>query len=90
MLSSSKGKIAMCSGDFEHLCVLWNCGALMSQIAASQMDDDEGAKEAVKNFNRAAGIYNFIKDNVAGVLNKVGSNAQFRVNNTSYVGDSDY
>lgn len=68
--SSSKGKIAMCSGDFEHLCVLWNCAALMSQIAASQMEDDEGAKEAVKNFNRAAGIYNYIKDNVAGVLNK--------------------
>lgn len=68
----SKGKIAMCSGDFEHLCVVWNCAALMSQIAASQMEDDEGAKEAVKNFNRAAGIYNYIKDNVAGVLNKVG------------------
>ena len=71
MTNFSKGKIALCSGEFEHVCVLWNCAALMSQIAASQMEDDEGAKEAVKNFNRAAGIYNYIKDNVAGVLNKV-------------------
>ena len=41
----------MVSGVYERCCVLFNIGALQSQIAKSQnFDSDEGLKAAAKHF----------------------------------------
>ena len=53
------------------MCVLWNCGALMSQVAAGQDDDDQGTKQATKYYQQAAGVFSYIREYMAGVLNKV-------------------
>lgn len=42
---------AECSATYERCCVLFNIGALQSQIAKSQnFDSDEGLKAAAKHF----------------------------------------
>jgi len=68
--SSSKAKVSLCSGDFEHMCVLWNVGALMSQVAAGQDDDDAGTKQATKYYQQAAGLFSYVREYMAGILNK--------------------
>ena len=67
----SKSKISLCSGDFEHMCVLWNVGALMSQVGAGQDDDDAGTKQATKYYQQAAGLFSYVREYMAGILNKV-------------------
>jgi len=67
---SSKTKIQLCSGDFELMCVRWNVAAMMSQVAAGQEDSDAGIQAAAKYFQQAAGIFLFVKEHMAGVLNK--------------------
>lgn len=42
---------ALASLGYEKTCVLFNCGALASQIAAEQnLDNDEGLKAAAKHY----------------------------------------
>lgn len=53
------------------MCVLWNTAALMSQVAASQTDDDDGTKAATKYYQQAAGAFAYLREYMAGVLNKV-------------------
>ena len=66
----SKTKIQLCSGDFELMCVRWNVAAMMSQVAAGQEDSDSGIQAAAKYFQQAAGIFLYVKEHMAGVLNK--------------------
>lgn len=66
----SKTKIQLCSGDFELMCVRWNVAAMMSQVAAGQEDSDSGIQAAAKYFQQASGIFLFVKEHMAGVLNK--------------------
>jgi len=43
--------VALASLGYEKTCVLFNCGALASQIAAEQnLDNDEGLKAAAKHY----------------------------------------
>ena len=52
------------------MCVRWNVAAMMSQVAAGQEDSDAGIQAAAKYFQQAAGIFLFVKEHMAGVLNK--------------------
>merc|ERR1711892_810565 len=70
LLGSAKTKVQLASGDFELVCVRWNCAALMTQVAAGQDDTEAGMKAAAKFYNQAAGLFVFIRENIAGVLNK--------------------
>ncbi|KAK0414293.1 hypothetical protein QR680_007253 [Steinernema hermaphroditum] len=55
--------------SFERACVLFNCGALMSAIGASQsMANDEELKTAAKMFQQAAGIFLRLKETVLGLV----------------------
>lgn len=57
-------QIALSSGLYEKLCVLFNIGACCSEIAASaQLDQEEGLKTAAKLYQQAAGCFSFIRDN---------------------------
>lgn len=49
---------------YERLCVLFNIGAVCSDIAGTQpLDTDEGLKTAVKLYQLASGAFAFIRDN---------------------------
>nr|CAA06330.1 Alix-SF [Mus musculus] len=51
-------KLALASLGYEKSCVLFNCAALASQIAAEQnLDNDEGLKTAAKQYQFASGTY---------------------------------
>jgi len=52
------------------MCVRWNCAALLSQVAAGQDENDAGIQAAAKFYQQAAGIFFYIRENIAGVLNK--------------------
>jgi programmed cell death 6-interacting protein len=55
--------------SFERAAVLFNCGALMSAIAASQqMHTDEELKTTAKLFQQAAGVFSKLKDTVLGLV----------------------
>ncbi|TKR87931.1 hypothetical protein L596_012257 [Steinernema carpocapsae] len=55
--------------SFERACVLFNIGALMSAIGASQsMLNDEEMKTAAKMFQQAAGIFWRLKETVLGLV----------------------
>uniref|UniRef100_A0A1I7ZGC7 BRO1 domain-containing protein n=1 Tax=Steinernema glaseri TaxID=37863 RepID=A0A1I7ZGC7_9BILA len=55
--------------SFERACVLFNCAALMSAIAASQsVVNDEELKTAAKMFQQAAGIFLRLKETVLGLV----------------------
>ena len=57
------------SGAYERFCTLFNIGALLSQLGSTQnQTNDDGLKTAAKYFQRAAGIFTFLKDNVYPVL----------------------
>ncbi|NXD62022.1 PDC6I protein, partial [Eolophus roseicapillus] len=50
-LFGGSAKLALASLGYEKTCVLFNCGALASQIAAEQnLDNDEGLKAAAKHY----------------------------------------
>ncbi|XP_064396654.1 programmed cell death 6-interacting protein-like isoform X2 [Halichondria panicea] len=53
------------SSTYEQCCVLFNIGALQSQIAKSQnFDSDEGIKNAAKHFQGAAGTFQLLQEKV--------------------------
>ncbi|XP_062986162.1 programmed cell death 6-interacting protein isoform X3 [Elgaria multicarinata webbii] len=64
-------KLALASLGYEKTCVLFNCGALASQIASEQnVDSDEGLKAAAKHYQFASGAFQHIKDTVLSSLNR--------------------
>ncbi|XP_063160172.1 programmed cell death 6-interacting protein isoform X2 [Candoia aspera] len=64
-------KLALASLGYEKTCVLFNCGALASQIASEQnLDSDEGMKAAAKYYQFASGSFQHIKDTVLSSLNR--------------------
>ncbi|XP_068791832.1 programmed cell death 6-interacting protein isoform X1 [Struthio camelus] len=64
-------KLALASLGYEKICVLFNCGALASQIAAEQnLDNDEGLKAAAKHYQFASGAFQHIKDTVLSALSR--------------------
>ncbi|XP_066484951.1 programmed cell death 6-interacting protein isoform X1 [Tiliqua scincoides] len=64
-------KLALASLGYEKTCVLFNCGALASQIASEQnLDSDEGLKAAAKHYQFASGAFQHIKDTVLSSLNR--------------------
>ncbi|CAH1241324.1 PDCD6IP [Branchiostoma lanceolatum] len=72
MLFLGKMKKTMSSGDYERMCVLFNIGALMSQIAAAQnLSMDDGLKNSAKYLQQAAGVFTHIKESMAGPFQQV-------------------
>uniref|UniRef100_A0A8C3YAY6 Programmed cell death 6-interacting protein n=1 Tax=Catharus ustulatus TaxID=91951 RepID=A0A8C3YAY6_CATUS len=70
-LFGGSAKLALASLGYEKTCVLFNCGALASQIAAEQnLDSDEGLKAAAKHYQFASGAFQHIKDTVLSALNR--------------------
>ncbi|XP_008068361.1 programmed cell death 6-interacting protein isoform X4 [Carlito syrichta] len=64
-------KLALASLGYEKSCVLFNCAALASQIAAEQnLDNDEGLKTAAKHYQFASGAFLHIKETVLSALNR--------------------
>ncbi|KAI5621539.1 programmed cell death 6-interacting protein isoform X1, partial [Silurus asotus] len=64
-------KLALASVGYEKTCVLFNIGALSSQIASEQnLDNDEGLKTAAKYYQLACGAFAHIKDTVLSSLNR--------------------
>lgn len=62
-------KCSLSSGAYERFCALFNTGALLSQLGSTQNHtSDDGLKTAAKYYQRAAGIFTFLKDNVYPVL----------------------
>lgn len=54
----------MSSNIYERLCVLFNIGAMCSEIAGTQqLDTEEGLKTAAKLYQQAAGAFAYIRDN---------------------------
>lgn len=63
--------MALASLGYEKSCVLFNCAALASQIAAEQnLDNDEGLKIAAKHYQFASGAFLHIKETVLSALNR--------------------
>ena len=55
----------MTSGTYERFCVLFNIGALLSQLAAQNaVAGDDDLKIAAKYFQQSAGVYSHLKDQV--------------------------
>ncbi|NP_001243121.1 programmed cell death 6-interacting protein isoform 3 [Homo sapiens] len=64
-------KLALASLGYEKSCVLFNCAALASQIAAEQnLDNDEGLKIAAKHYQFASGAFLHIKETVLSALSR--------------------
>ncbi|XP_041933070.1 programmed cell death 6-interacting protein isoform X1 [Alosa sapidissima] len=64
-------KLALACLGYEKTCVLFNIGALASQIASEQnLDSDEGLKAAAKNYQLASGAFAHIKDTVLSMLSR--------------------
>ncbi|XP_029445481.1 programmed cell death 6-interacting protein isoform X2 [Rhinatrema bivittatum] len=64
-------KLALPSIGYEKTCVLFNAGALASQIASEQnLDSDEGLKAAAKFYQLASGAFSHIKDTVLSALSR--------------------
>ncbi|XP_076865047.1 programmed cell death 6-interacting protein isoform X2 [Brachyhypopomus gauderio] len=64
-------KLALASVGYEKTCVLFNIGALASQIASEQnLDNDEGLKASAKFYQLASGAFAHIKDTVLSALNR--------------------
>nr|XP_033786238.1 programmed cell death 6-interacting protein isoform X2 [Geotrypetes seraphini] len=64
-------KLALPSIGYEKSCVLFNAGALASQIASEQnLDNDEGLRTAAKFYQLASGAFCHIKDTVLSALNR--------------------
>lgn len=64
--------IALNESSFERAAVLFNCGALMSAIAANQgLNTDEELKTSAKHFQQSAGVFLALKDTVLGLVHQV-------------------
>uniref|UniRef100_A0A915EJP3 BRO1 domain-containing protein n=1 Tax=Ditylenchus dipsaci TaxID=166011 RepID=A0A915EJP3_9BILA len=65
----SRASLTINDSSFERACVLFNCGALMSSIAAAQqVHTDEELKAMAKLFQQAAGVFSKLKDSVLGLV----------------------
>ena len=52
------------SGLYERLCVLFNVGAMATEVAANQqLDQEDGLKTAAKLYQLAAGAFAYVRDN---------------------------
>lgn len=61
--------LAINDSSFERACVLFNCGAMMSIVAAAQQTStDEELKTTAKLFQQSAGIFGKLKDSVLGLV----------------------
>ncbi|XP_075056109.1 programmed cell death 6-interacting protein [Mixophyes fleayi] len=64
-------KLGLPSLGYEKTCVLFNIGALASQIASEQnLENDEALKAASKYYQLASGAFSHIKDTVLSALNR--------------------
>eukprot|EP00039_Didymoeca_costata_P023647 m.7799 g.7799 ORF g.7799 m.7799 type:complete len:906 (+) comp3776_c0_seq1:146-2863(+) len=62
-----KGKKSSCAVDFEKACVLFNLGAVHSQIGrGANLKTDEGQKSAIDNFQKAAAYFRRLKEFMEG------------------------
>ncbi|KAI1724665.1 BRO1-like domain-containing protein [Ditylenchus destructor] len=65
----SKPSLTISDSSFERAAVLFNCGALMSMIAATQQTHtDEELKTMAKLFQQSAGVFSKLKDSVLGLV----------------------
>ncbi|XP_032218255.2 programmed cell death 6-interacting protein [Nematostella vectensis] len=65
-------KASLATSAYERLCLLFNIGALESQIASAQnLQTDDGLKLAAKMFQSASGCFNLLKDSVYAQLHQV-------------------
>ncbi|KAJ8273020.1 hypothetical protein GJAV_G00096480 [Gymnothorax javanicus] len=70
-LFGGSAKLALASLGYEKTCVLFNVGALASQIASEQnLDSDEGLKASAKFYQLSSGVFAHIKDTVLSALNR--------------------
>ncbi|KAI0984149.1 hypothetical protein GJ496_000680 [Pomphorhynchus laevis] len=68
-LLGGKRTLSLSKAGYEHTCVLFNIGALMSEIACEQqLSEDEGLKKAVKMFQMSAGVFKFLKENTMQMI----------------------
>lgn len=64
-------KLALANVGYEKSCVLFNCGALASQVASEQnLDNDVGLRTSAKYYQIASGAFAHIKDTVLSALNR--------------------
>ncbi|XP_077153126.1 programmed cell death 6-interacting protein [Ranitomeya variabilis] len=64
-------KLSLPSLGYEKTCVLFNVGALASQIASEQnLDNDEALKAASRYYQLASGAFSHIKDTVLSSLSR--------------------
>lgn len=79
---------ALASLGYEKTCVLFNCGALASQIAAEQnLDNDEGLKAAAKHYQvqrLPASAYEF-RIRILKTSKKVSLNRYIVLNRNSFL-----
>nr|XP_014349049.1 PREDICTED: programmed cell death 6-interacting protein [Latimeria chalumnae] len=67
----SSKSFSLASLGYEKSCVLFNIGALSSQIAAEQnLENDEGMKSSARYYQLASGAFSHIKDTVLSALNR--------------------
>uniref|UniRef100_A0AC35F0R2 BRO1 domain-containing protein n=1 Tax=Panagrolaimus sp. PS1159 TaxID=55785 RepID=A0AC35F0R2_9BILA len=66
-----RASLTVSDSSFERACVLFNCGAMMSAVAANQsMASDEELKAAATLFQKAAGVFDHLKDNILGIVSQ--------------------
>uniref|UniRef100_A0A7E4W7L0 BRO1 domain-containing protein n=1 Tax=Panagrellus redivivus TaxID=6233 RepID=A0A7E4W7L0_PANRE len=64
-----RASLTLSEGSYERACVLFNVGALMSQVAASQANtNDDGLRSAAGLFQKAAGVFAHLKDTVLSLI----------------------
>lgn len=64
-------KLGLASLGYEKTCVLFNIGALASQIASEQnLENDEALKAASRYYQLASGAFSHIKDTVLSALSR--------------------
>ncbi|PAV81379.1 hypothetical protein WR25_06845 [Diploscapter pachys] len=69
LLRLNRAALSLSDGSFERAAVLFNCGALMSQIAATQpMLTDEEIKTSAKLFQQSAGVFVKLRDSILGMV----------------------
>nr|XP_039266807.1 programmed cell death 6-interacting protein-like isoform X2 [Styela clava] len=70
-LFSGSAKLALPSGEYERLCVIFNIAALKGQIASdSNLSTDDGLKSAALHFAESAGMFQYIKEHVMSAVNQ--------------------
>ena len=65
IFSSKSASLTINDSSFERACVLFNCGAMMSEVAGTQpMNTDEELKATAKLFQQAAGVFTRLKNTI--------------------------